>query len=296
MILRGADRSTRVILSREGTTQGCPLAMFMYAAGVIPLVTKLKDPSRHQQNWFADNSSCGGQLQRVYERFVNLQALGPAYGYFPESFKSIVIVKPGLLSAAPALFEHLQVDVRLCSRFLGGCIGDEARVKAYIEEKVASWTASVARPSAAANSYPHAAYCALTRSLTRGWTYLQRVVSGCDEEYAPLRDARQRYSHQLFLAERSSRENMPFSLSRLSMAGRSSRENMPFSLSRLSMADLPFRIQCQPRLLLSLCPWRPQQLFRMEYRPERTSVSTTTTRSAVKSPMKPAELEMSVHH
>ena len=85
VIFCGADRSTHVILSREGTTQGCPLAMFMYAAGVMPLVTKLKDPSCHRQNWFADDSSCGGRLQRVYEWFVNLQALGPAYGYFPES-------------------------------------------------------------------------------------------------------------------------------------------------------------------------------------------------------------------
>ena len=35
---------------------------------------------------------------------------------------------------------------------------------------------------------------------------------------------------------------------------------------------------------------------RHDDRPERTSVSTTTTRSAIKSPVKPAELEMSVHH
>ena len=173
------------------------------------------------------------------EWFVNLQALGPAYGYFPESSKSILIVKPGLLSAAQALFEHLQVDVRLSSRFLGGCIGDEGEVKAYVEEKVASWTASVARLSAATKSYPHAAYCALTHSFTSEWTYLQRVVSGCDEEYALSEMLFSVFSHQLFLAERSSRENMPF------------------SLSRLSMADWPFRIQCQPRLLLSLCPWRP---------------------------------------
>ena len=80
--------------------------------------------------------------------------------------------------------------MRLSSHFLGGCIGDEAGVKAYVE-KVASRTASVARLSAAAKPYPHAAYCALTHSLTSEWTYLQGVVSGCDEEYASLRDALQ---------------------------------------------------------------------------------------------------------
>ena len=101
VILRGADRSTHVILSREGTTQGCPLAM--YAAGVMPLVTKLKDLSRHRQNWFADGSSCGGRLQRVYEWFVNLQALGRAYGYFPESSKSILIVTRPSFSCAGAV-------------------------------------------------------------------------------------------------------------------------------------------------------------------------------------------------
>ena len=106
VILGGVHRSTHAILSREGTTQGCPLAMFMYAAGVMPLVAKLKDPSCHRQNWFADDLSCGGQLQRVYEWFVNLQALGPAYGYFPESSKSIQEHREtGLLSAAQALFE-----------------------------------------------------------------------------------------------------------------------------------------------------------------------------------------------
>ena len=122
-------------------------------------------------------------------------------------------MKPGLLSAAQALFEHLQVDVRLSSRFLGGCIGDEAGVKAYVEEKVASWTASVARLSAAAKSYPHAAYCALTRSLTSEWTYLQRVVSGCDEEYAPLRDALQRvFTPALLGREILEREHALFAL------------------------------------------------------------------------------------
>ena len=193
VVLRGADNCTHVILSREGTTQGCPLAMLMYAAGIQPLIAKLKDPLRHLQNWFADDSSCGGRLQRVHDWFLALMALGPAFGYYPEPSKSVLIVKPDLLPAARALFESLQVHVTLSSRYLGGCIGEEAGVKAYVAEKVSSWVASVARLSSAAKAFPHAAYCALTRSLTSEWTYVQRVVNGCDDEFADLRDTLQQH-------------------------------------------------------------------------------------------------------
>ena len=48
------------IISQEGTTQGDPLAMSMYARGILPLIKQLDHIAR--QVWFADDASAGGKL------------------------------------------------------------------------------------------------------------------------------------------------------------------------------------------------------------------------------------------
>ena len=52
------------ILSQEGTTQGDPLAMPMYALGTVPLIQQLAD-FKVSQMWYADDASAGGSLQSL---------------------------------------------------------------------------------------------------------------------------------------------------------------------------------------------------------------------------------------
>jgi len=52
------------VLSQEGTTQGDPLAMPMYALGVVPLIQKLAGIDVSQM-WYADDASTGGSLQSL---------------------------------------------------------------------------------------------------------------------------------------------------------------------------------------------------------------------------------------
>jgi hypothetical protein len=56
------DGSSFELLSREGTTQGCPLAMAMYALALVPLLNEVR--SDCNQVWFADDATGCDKLKR----------------------------------------------------------------------------------------------------------------------------------------------------------------------------------------------------------------------------------------
>jgi len=51
------------LLSWEGTTQGDPLAMPMYAINLIPVIQHLKGIAK--QVWYADDAAAGGAKELV---------------------------------------------------------------------------------------------------------------------------------------------------------------------------------------------------------------------------------------
>ena len=54
-----------VIYSMEGTTQGDPLAMAMYAIGTLPLIRRLSNSVT--QVWYADDAAAAGSLKNLRE-------------------------------------------------------------------------------------------------------------------------------------------------------------------------------------------------------------------------------------
>ena len=85
LVRETGDGSGHLLHSKEGVPQGDPLAMISYGIMVLPLIRELR--GSHPcvtQPWYADNSGAGGEFTTILEHLWDLQAWGPARGYYPE--------------------------------------------------------------------------------------------------------------------------------------------------------------------------------------------------------------------
>ena len=78
-----------VIMLTEGTTQGDPLAMPMYALGTVPLI-QLAAESNALQEWCADDANAAGKIRYLRAWWDILVSKGPAFGYFIIACKSVL--------------------------------------------------------------------------------------------------------------------------------------------------------------------------------------------------------------
>ena len=92
--------------SQEGTTQGDPLGMAMYAIGTKPLICHLKGLASHQL-WYVDDSAAGGNLYDLRKWWDRLCEISRQYGYFLNSSKNHLLVKSDSLQSAESIFFEL---------------------------------------------------------------------------------------------------------------------------------------------------------------------------------------------
>ena len=187
------------LLSREGTTQGCPLAMAMYALALVPLMKELQPLCK--QVWYADDASGCDKFENLKVWFDQLLALGPRYGYYPSPEKCILVTKPQHISKARAIFKDTDISVQSDgskdtgvkinthgTRHLGAAVGTDTFKCNYVGKKVAHWVEAVEILSEIAATEPHAAYAAFTHALQCQWTFLSRVMPDAHDLFQPLED------------------------------------------------------------------------------------------------------------
>ena len=174
------------IQSREGTTQGDPLAMPIYAIGILPLITSVATDGACQ-HWYADDSSAGGKMVRLKVWWDRLLERGPAFGYQANPSKSVLVVKPECLDEARRVFAGSGIRITdEGHRYLGAAIGTPEYCQHFVQKKCEEWLAEVAILTEYARTQPQAAYSAFTRGLQHKWTFICRTLAGAAEQLGPL--------------------------------------------------------------------------------------------------------------
>ena len=175
-----------IISSQEGTTQGDPLAMAMYAIATIPMIQKIANDVVHQI-WYADDAAVGGKLGCIRKWWDDIQACGPKYGYFPNPTKTRLVVKEHLLSEATNLFHDTGISVTDSgTRYLGAAIGTPTFVKSFVDEKVKCWVDEICLLSKIAADECQTAYAAFTFGVKSRWNYLSRIMPEIESSLQPL--------------------------------------------------------------------------------------------------------------
>ena len=91
------------LLSAEGTTQGDPIAMMIYAITIIPLILRTVEALSNSNTkdtkaaGYADDFFGAGTIKGLRQIWTFIESEGPKYGYFQEATKSWLIVKEEIL-------------------------------------------------------------------------------------------------------------------------------------------------------------------------------------------------------
>jgi len=197
--------------SLEGTTQGCPLGMAMFAIASIPLYEE-SETRGIRQSWLADDSAGAGTVEAAKRWLDALMAVGPRYGYHVKLSKTVALVKPGFEAAFRDVFGELAAEpppgqerkgltvvtgerdddaigVALGHRYLGAPVGTPAFRRRYVQEKVEGWVKELGTLAKFGSVHPHEAYSLLVRAFIPRWRFVMRTSAVEPELFDPLEDA-----------------------------------------------------------------------------------------------------------
>ena len=125
LFLRNGNGTASFLHSKEGVTQGGPLAMITYRIGILPLIKNLKQEiPAITHPWHADNAVALGTLSRLGTYFDLVTHQGPGHGYYPRPSKSVLVLRPENIEAEKEFGARHGFKVCTVARYLGGYIGD----------------------------------------------------------------------------------------------------------------------------------------------------------------------------
>jgi len=178
--------------SEEGTTQGDPVAMAVYAIAIIPLLLMMMEIVSTKNTStkavaYADDFTSAGTLIDIKRWWDTLCDIGPKFGYHPQASKSYLIVKEKFQNHAENIFIDSNVQLTVTGeKHLGAVIGSKSYKENYVEQKVKLWIEEISMLSKIALTEPQAAYTCFTSGYKHKLTYLMRTIPNISELLTPL--------------------------------------------------------------------------------------------------------------
>ena len=165
--------SHKVLQSREGTTQGDPLAMAMYGLAILPLIENVSDDNLIQK-WYADDGNAAGLVEALKVLLSKLKLHGPSFGY--NVIKCHLITEAEFVNDAKNVFKVEEVDIIDGSRVLGSVIGNVDSCRQYIEGQKQNYLRILQKLAKHAKIAPQNVYKCLTNTVQHKLTFLSRTT------------------------------------------------------------------------------------------------------------------------
>ena len=178
------------ISSNEGTTQGDPIAMGMYALGLMPLPTSII--SNNTGNLihvaFADDLTGVGKMHELIEWWNEMFCL--YLGYYVNESKSWLIMKEDYIEIANKAFHDYNIKITTDGhRHLSAVVGSNENKEDFVIAKVSEWVKQLEVLTNFVCTEPHAAFSGFIHGLRHRCTYFMRTIPGISHLLKPLDDA-----------------------------------------------------------------------------------------------------------
>ena len=182
------------IQSTEGTTQGDPTAMAIYAIAIILFILMLVAEANQvdittKTAAYADDLTATGTIMHLRNWWETLCRLGPTFGYFPEGSKSWLIVKEKEVQKAQSVFKDTNINVTTeGQRHLGAVIGSKTFKQKYDQEKIDQWIKELCVLCKIAWCEPQAAYSGFIKGFKHKPICFMRTIPNIKTQLKQLDD------------------------------------------------------------------------------------------------------------
>ena len=183
------------IKSLEGTTQGDPTAMPVYAVAIIPLMLEAAEPtcereSKARQSAYADDLAAACTIDELKKWWDIIVEYGKFLGYYAKAEKSWLIVKPEYHEYAKEVFKHSGLKITTEGRrHLGAVVGADTYKTEYVNQLLDSWIEELKKLSEIAKFEPHIAYTAYVFGFQHKYTFFLRTLPNIDQLLLRLDEA-----------------------------------------------------------------------------------------------------------